>query len=183
MDIVVVINLAALWIFVSLNFLLTIALIRRSNNHHASRPPNIDDIPKLTPGESAPVFKARTLEGEFLSREDCLGKSVIFVFISPTCRPCIDELPRLKTLGSELAQEGVEMILVNTSGNHAETMKFIEKHNISLPILITSHDGDFMKDYKVAGTPFYCMIDASGHVKDSGFLVPGWEKNVLKLRI
>lgn len=172
MEPILMVSSILLWIAVLFNLLLTVALIRRG----AAKQPNFDleSVPTLEIGSHAPDFTAETLDGKTVTLADFVGRPVIFVFISPTCQPCIEKLSALHTRGQEVRQFGVELILVNAA-NNTQTEAFINEHQVTLPILIAPRESNpFMEDYKAAATPFYCFVDEQNRVQATGFFHSNW---------
>jgi peroxiredoxin len=170
-------NSVLLWIVVLLNLLLTIALIRRFHQISAFADMDVG----LKKGSRAPDFQAETLTGETVTLADYARKAVSFIFISPHCGPCLEKIPTLNALASKAKQAGVDILLVNTDGDKAETAAFVEKHNVTLPVLIASSESNsFASDYKAAATPSYCVLNQNGHVEAAGMFGPGWEKELMQ---
>lgn len=72
---------------------------------------------------------------------------------------------------------GVELVLVSLS-DVAQVQALVNSSGIQLPILITPQEGDFERDYRIPGTPAFCMLNASGKVHISGVAgtTPEWRK-------
>jgi len=159
-----------LWMVVVLNFLLTLALIRRKNSG-----PSVMNVPKLKIGQSAPDFTAETLSGETVTQMTYSGRAVAFMFVSPDCGPCRELIPSFEALHPKAQQSGSELVLVSQVDT-VKTQSFVAEYGITLPVLVAPREGNsFGRDYKVAGTPFYCFIDAEGKVQGTGFLDSEWE--------
>lgn len=178
MDQFFIFSVVLLWIIVLFNMILTFALIRRLNLLSKEGRNNIEgmSLPRLEQGVKAPDFIAETLEGEDARLSSYLGRSVVFIFLSPSCKPCRDCIPDLKVLQTKIRSLGVEFILVITTTSSYEVQAFKNEFAINFPIILTSPDSHFMVDYKIAGTPYYCFIDNDGKVKDSDILLsPKWK--------
>lgn len=170
MEQLTIINTVVMWMVIVANLLLTLALIRRINSMTPQR------LKPLDIGQEAPDFTAETIEGESVTLATYQGRSTAFVFISPSCHPCREELPSLKALYPMAVKAGVELILVSVVEKD-ETKSFKEEMEINLPILIAPMGKNpFTQDYKTGGTPFYCMINANGKVEATGFLDEKWQK-------
>ena len=168
---ILVTNLVLLWIVLLLNLLLTIALIRRFNDMDIG----------LEKGSLAPDFQAETLTGETVKLADYARKAVSFIFISPHCSPCLEKIPKLNALAAKAERAGVEMLLVNTDGDKAETAAFVEKHNVTLPVLIApSESNSFARDYKADATPSYCILNQDSYVEAAGVFEPDWEEQLAR---
>lgn len=170
-----------LWPLVLLNLLFTFALIRTYNKLATTQ----TTINGLKEGEDAPSFTAHTLGGETVTLSSYTGSTVAFLFISPTCQPCREALPHYESLRPKAAQVGVTLVLVSV-GEVALTQALTKEFLISLPILLAPRTTNpFMKDYKVDGTPSYCLVNATGKVQSAGYtnskewemIVESWEAN------
>lgn len=164
-----VVSSILLWIVVGFNLLLTLALVRRIN----AQSPEMAE--KLKSGQTAPDFKAETLQGMAVTRANYADRPVTFVFVSPTCAPCRKELPKLEAL-SKSGPSGAELVLVSDS-SMPDAQALVDEFHLTMPILVAARlDNDFMTNYKVAGTPFYCMVGVDGKVQSTGFLDETWKK-------
>jgi len=172
MNNVLILSSILLWIVVLFNLLLTVALIRRGS---ATQPGfEMENVEMLEIGSQAPDFTAETLDDKTVTLADYAGKSVALIFISPTCQPCLDKLPELHELAPHTRHNGMGLILVNAADTD-QTRVFVEKHNVTLPILIAPRNTNpFMNDYKVAGTPFFCILDKSATVQSTGYFDSNW---------
>lgn len=57
-------------------------------------------------------WRGKTLEGKPVQFSSLDSKRVVLNFYSPTCQPCIDELPALNTLAERLEREGIPLYMV-----------------------------------------------------------------------
>ena len=176
MDTPLLISSVLLWIVLLSNLLLTLALIRRVNkiaNGDSQELP-----PMLQPGDQIPEFNAETVDGRVITQADYLGHETALVFISPTCGPCREEMPTLKSLYSRAKLNGVDLTLVSL-GQALETQNMVEEFEIEAPVLVAPlGNSPFGKDYKVSATPSYYLIDANGKVKRGGALDETWQATV-----
>lgn len=173
-----VISSILLWVVVLINVLLTIALIRRLNQMSSMAFPDAEGLAKGTP---APDFTAETLAGEIVTLAHYAHKAVSFIFISPTCGPCVDKLPAMNDLATKAKQAGVELVLVSTDGDKADITTLVQKHEVTVPLLYAPLEQNaFARDYKAESTPFYCQLNPDGSVESSGFFGPGWEQQVTR---
>lgn len=166
---VFVISLVLLWAIVFFNLLLTISLIRRVNEQTA-----MPSMETLKIGKLAPAFTAQMLTGETVTLTDFAGKRVFLVFISPSCAPCREKIPELQALAPKLAQEGIVFALL-FSETVQEIRPFVAKYSLSIPVWLAPPPNPLWQDYKVAGTPFYCAIEANHEVALTGFFESEWE--------
>lgn len=165
MDAVFIFSFIALWIVVLFNLLLTLALIRRQNNVSASQADR-----GLKKGEVAPDFKATTLDGNTATLDTFIGegRSAAFLMIGPTCGPCREDLPRYEALYPKAVRAGVNLVLVS-NGEVEETQELAREFNLTIPTLLAKPtQSTFWADYKIRGTPSYCLINSTGKVESSG---------------
>jgi thiol-disulfide isomerase/thioredoxin len=102
--------------------------------------------------------------------------------MSPGCRPCREEIPTLEALQPKAALSGVTLVLVITADlKNAQT--FVQDLGVSLSVLITEPEGKFKADYKVGGTPFYCLVNERVEVEATGFLDPAWRAITAKWEV
>jgi thiol-disulfide isomerase/thioredoxin len=167
------------WIVISVILLLVIALIRQFNQMSNGMIPEM--VMGLEKGSPAPQFQAETLTGETLTLADFVGKVVSFIFISPHCDACIDKLPALNAVADKARQAGVEVVLVNTEGSKAETTALVQRHGVSLPVLVAPIDSNpFARDYRAETIPSYCLLTPDSHIESAGLLGPRWEKQLMQ---
>ncbi|HEY4691675.1 MAG TPA: peroxiredoxin family protein [Anaerolineae bacterium] len=161
METILVLSSILLWVMVLLNLLLTLGLARRMRV-------TFPRMGSLKVGQRAPDFTAQTLKGETVTLATYAGRAVAFVFVSPDCKPCREELPRLAGLRPKAEQFGVELLLVSDA-DEDKTLSFVEGTVDGLPVLVAPRERNpFFSDYKAMGTPSYCLIDAHGKVRVAG---------------
>jgi peroxiredoxin len=161
MENILIISTILLWILMLCNILLTIGLARRIK----ARLPNLET---LKVGQKAPNFTAWTLEGKRVTLADYARRSVAFVFMSPNCQPCREQLPELIAAQAKARPNGIEVVIVSDAGE-AETISFVSAVDAQLPVLIAPRERtSFLSDFKVHGMPSYCVVDAQGKVMNVG---------------
>jgi peroxiredoxin len=165
MESILIISSTSLWVVVLLNLLLTLGSARRIRN--AAFPV----MESLKVGQKAPDFRAPTLQGQTMTLADYAGHPTAFVFISPHCTPCREELPRLRDLAPKVRGFGAELVLVSDEGEET-TRPFVEGTVDGLTVLVAPRDRNpLFTDYKVPGPPSFYLIDASGKVQRTGVRV------------
>lgn len=173
METVLIVSSVLLWVVVLLNVLLTLALVRRVN---ASGGLNAAGVPENGPtiGEQAPAFSAQTLEGEPVTLESYTGRgrATALLFISAGCRPCRELLGTLGDLLPGARQTGTDLILASSDKReHVEAL--LTEFHLDMPVLLAPRDSNtFFTDYKITGTPSYCVIDDDGTVQSAGHPMP-----------
>ena len=167
MEQLLVANSIVVWLVLLGHILLTFALVRKVNglnqaSNNGGRPMPSKEFLKV--GQAAPDFEAETLGGDPVTLADYAGRKVTFLFMSPGCAPCREAIPMLEELQPRAAQAGVSLSLVIT-GSQEQAQAFVNELAVSLPVLVTPPAGQFKSDYKVGGTPFYCLVNEQGQVE------------------
>jgi len=174
MESILVLSTILLWALVLLNLLLTLGLARRVR---AAFP----KIEMLKVGQQAPDFTAQTLQGQAVSLADYAGRAVAFIFTSPHCQPCREQLPTLQALKPKAEEFNVELVMVSDA-NENETRTLASELDGSLPILIAPRERTtFIADYKATAMPSYCLVDAHGKVRAAGIGLMGLEGEIEKV--
>ena len=119
------------------------------------------DTSPIAKGEPAPDIIGTTLDGAPFRLADLRGKPVIVNFWGPTCVPCRDEFPLLK---SKLAEHGVDGlvvvgILMADPPDLART--FIAEQGATWPT-VDDPDGTIKGSYRVFFRPQSYFIDREG---------------------
>jgi peroxiredoxin len=161
------VSYVVLWGLVLLCLFLILALARRTTDI-----PSFPQFDKLRVGVSAPPIKAKSLDGVAVNLDTFLDKKVAFVFVSDQCEPCQTIMPALEKVKPKALRSGVELVLVSEL-EIGEAKRFVERYKVSLPMLLApQRESTFLQDYKVAGVPFFCLVNERGIVKATDFLNP-----------
>jgi peroxiredoxin len=168
MQAVLITSSALSWVVLLLNLLLTLAIIRKMNAGS-----QISQI-GLKPSTQVPAFTAQALNGDVVTQDSLIGKMTLLIFISPDCGPCKEALPKYKDLYIKTQQLGMEMFLVSV-GDLERTRELVDQFSLTQPVLIAPKESNpFMKDYQIAGTPEYTLVDAKGQVQSTGIPSLDW---------
>lgn len=177
------------WGLLLLDLALTLRVVRRlrSDEDYFDRTAELLASPDLVPGEPAPSFRARTLQGASVGLEDYVGRDVVFIFVSPECPTCRREIRSLVHLARVVRERAdVEMALVSDFGprSTADWVRRVENEDriaIDLDVIVAPPVSStlFPRYNPRVVTPFFCFVDSAGQVAARGPLGAGdW----LKLR-
>lgn len=169
METVLIVSSVLLWVVVLINLLLTLALVRRVNSG-MQQPGAVPALSGLSKGDVAPDFSATTLQGETVTLGTYTGSDRLtaFIVIEPDCGPCREGLPTYKALYPDARRSGVDLVLVSI-GEIEATRELAGEFKISMPLIVAPRsENSFFTDYKVRGTPNYCLIDGDGKVLSAG---------------
>jgi thiol-disulfide isomerase/thioredoxin len=115
-----------------------------------------EDIPQITlPG----------LDGRPHSLAQYRGKLLVVNFWATWCEPCRREIPLLKSLRTEYAKDGLEIVGIAVD-SRADVAKFASVHGMGYPILLGERGGleaasAFGMDVVL---PFSAFADRAGHI-------------------
>jgi len=113
-------------------------------------------------GKPAPAIAVGDLDGGKWVWDDHRDHVVLLDFWATTCRPCLDELPRLKQFARELQPRGLEVLGISLDED-AETVKgFREAQRIPWKLALDA--GKVAPDYRVRLIPCLMLIDRAGKI-------------------
>lgn len=81
-------------------------------------------------GDSAPRFQVTTDKGAKIGRSDFAGKILIVNFWATWCPPCVDEMPSLQAMASQLSPKGVVVLGVSVDRNEAIYKRFVQQQRL-----------------------------------------------------
>jgi len=129
----------------------------------------------VKPGEPAPNFQLRDMNGRNVSLSDLRGKVVLLNFWATWCGPCRVEMPAMERLYRAYDRKDFEILAVSTDAQGtAVTRPFQQENKLTFPIL---HDSDFRVglSYGARTLPMTFMVDRQGIVRQHIFGARDWE--------
>jgi peroxiredoxin len=129
----------------------------------------------VKPGEPAPNFQLRDMNGRVVSLSELRGKVVLLNFWATWCGPCRVEMPAMERLYRTYDRKDFEILAVSTDAQGAAvTRPFQEENKLTFPIL---HDSDFRVglSYGARTLPMTFMVDRQGVVRQHIFGARDWE--------
>ena len=133
---------------------------------------------RLEQAKPAVEFTLPDLEGNQVSLKDFRGKVVLINFWFPACGPCQMELPHIQKIYDKYKDQGLAVLLIQTSQTQDDGKKFLEDHNYTMTSLYS--EGNWVRDnYGVKVVPTNLFIDRQGRIifQSTGYS-PGMEKEV-----
>lgn len=138
-----------------------------------------DKVGGPKPGDRAPDFEGRTLNGDKVRLKDFRGeKNVVLTFGSATCPFTAGSITGINKLYEEYSSEDTEFLFVYVREAHPgekmpahNSMKdktraaelFRDEEEIEMPIIVDDLDGSIHREYGKLPNPTY-VIDKSGRV-------------------
>ena len=129
----------------------------------------------VRPGEPAPNFQLRDMNGRVVALSDLRGKVVLLNFWATWCGPCRVEMPAMERLYRAYDRKDFEILAVSTDAQGvAVTRPFQQENKLTFPIL---HDADFRVglSYGARTLPMTFMVDREGIVRQHIFGARDWE--------
>ncbi len=116
-----------------------------------------------TDGEtSAPDFSLTAVDGGTYTLADAAGETTLLYFFAPWCSVCNLSAHNLQDI--EEGDSDLNIWLVAIGYDSMEEVEgFVKKHDLTMPVLMG--DGKIARDYKIAATPTYYVLDGEGVVK------------------
>lgn len=95
------------------------------------------------------------------------GKALIVNFWATWCAPCVEEMPELAALQTELTPKNIHLIGIGID-SPANIKAFAAKYHITYPLYVAGMNGpELSRQFgnQAAGLPFTVIIDAKGNIK------------------
>lgn len=132
----------------------------------AAAPDNTDSAAAPLPGNPAPDFTLKTINGQQVTLSDLRGQKVFLNFWASWCAPCKNEMPALQTLSREYEDKvkvyGVNML---SDDNIESAERFMLENALTFPSLL-DETGAVKKAYRIVGLPVSITIDEQGRIVD-----------------
>jgi thiol-disulfide isomerase/thioredoxin len=98
----------------------------------------------------------------FSEQIDLRGRVVVVDFWATTCRPCLEELPRLRRVHAEFQSQGVEFIGVSFDEDAAAIEQFRETQPVPWPQVL--HADKVAVPWRVTLIPCLIVLDRQGRI-------------------
>lgn len=117
------------------------------------------------PGDRAPAFEVRTLDGAALTSEQLRGRVVLVNFWATWCPPCRWEMPAFERVYRDERDRGFLLLgLSRDRGGEAEVREFLAERGITYPVAFASDD--LVRAFGgVQALPTSILIDRQGRVR------------------
>lgn len=129
---------------------------------------------RMTPSEPVPAVVSTLFQqtmpddkGVPTSLAAFKGQPVLVNFWAPWCTPCVEEMPELSSLQTEVAPRKIRVIGIgiDSPSNIAE---FSSKYKIAYPLFVAGMSGtELSRQFgnKAGGLPFTVLINGNGSIK------------------
>ena len=126
-------------------------------------------------GGETPPLAGTSLDGRAMDLRDHKGRVVLVNFWATWCDPCREEMPSFERLRTRLRGRPFEVVTVNFGEGPARIQPFLERHRISLPVLL-DRDKEAAAAWHAGGLPMTFLVDAHGRVRYSAFGEADWSR-------
>jgi peroxiredoxin len=123
----------------------------------------------LKPGDQAPAFSCRALQGKPVSSAELSGKVIALCFWATWGKHCPEELKDLQALEAELRDQGLAVLAINERESEAQVASFLEENGLELRVLLD--DGETARAFTVNGLPDLLVLDRRGILRGR---IPGY---------
>lgn len=108
-------------------------------------------------------FDLENINGDKESLSDYQGKVVFLNFWATWCGPCRLEMPSMQKLYDEFKDDGLEIVAVNLGERQKTVVKFLEKNELSFPVLL-DETNMVAGIYGARSIPTTYIIDRNGNI-------------------
>lgn len=95
------------------------------------------------------------------------GQPLIINFWATWCPPCVQEIPELNALQTEINAQKIHILGIGID-SHDNITQFAQKHNITYPLYIAGTNGTMLLRQfgnQANGLPFTVLINKNGEIK------------------
>ena len=125
----------------------------------------------LSEGTEAPDFELPSVKGEHVSLSSFKGQRIGLIFVTPTCPYCND----LESYLVEYDLPKESHLLLVSRGTKDEVQQIVEKHDLTIPVLVDSA-GAVAQAYKIGGVPQFYVVSEEGTISSfARGMPPVWE--------
>lgn len=137
----------------------------------ASAPSLGASLPGLRLGQAAPDFTLDDTQGRAVRLTAFRGRPVLLNFWSPTCPPCVTEMPALQRASLEALRDhavgAAPLVLgvVGTPDSPGTVEAFGRRVGVGYPLLLDSRLSVSLLKYHVSALPTSVLIDPAGRLR------------------
>lgn len=110
----------------------------------------------------APSFELPTLSGGKVNLMDYRGKVLFINFWATWCATCKVEMPSMQKLYDRFKDKGFDMLTISVDKDISLIQPFMDKYNLTFPVLLDPDSEVAKKQYKTTGVPETFIVDRDG---------------------
>ena len=117
--------------------------------------------PALSLAKMAPPITVTALDGSHFNLDEMGGRVVLIDFWATWCGPCKEELPHMKKIAKEFANDPLVIISVSWDSDEAKWKDFITKNEMTW-VQYRDADHSLSNAFAINAIPHYFTIDSDG---------------------
>lgn len=117
--------------------------------------------PALSLAKMAPAFTVTALDGSRFTLDEMGGRVVLIDFWATWCGPCNAELPHMKKIAQEFANEPLVIISVSWDSDETKWKDFVAKNGMTW-VQYRDADHALSNAFSINSIPHYFTIDSDG---------------------
>ena len=117
--------------------------------------------PELSTHKMAPPFEVTAMDGTKFNLDAMGGRVVLIDFWATWCGPCNEELPDMKRIAKEFANDPLVIISVSWDSDEAKWKDFIAKNGMTW-VQYRDTDHALSNEFDINAIPHYFTIDSDG---------------------
>ncbi len=117
-------------------------------------------------GKKAPDFSIENLDGDLVTLSENTGSGpVLLSFWATWCKPCIEELPHLEKIYSDLKEKGLKVFAISVDGEKtaAKVEPFAKTKGMNIPVLLDPN-GDVARAFYAKDVPHTVLLNGAGEI-------------------
>ena len=115
------------------------------------------------PKDSAPTFRAKSMDGETFSNDSLKGKVVLLQFWATWCKYCRAEQPGVDQIAQEFGDRGLVVLAVNVGESKKKVKKYLDNSPRSCKIIL-NEDTNLPAIFAAKSYPYYVLLDRDGNI-------------------
>lgn len=143
-----------------------------------------DMMMKFAKGNPSPKFtNYEDIKGGKKSLDDFKGKFVYIDVWATWCKPCVAEIPALKTLAKEYAGKNIEFVSISSDQptDYEKWKAMVNEKQMDWVQLFAGSDYMFMQEYQISSIPRFIFIDDKGNIVNADAPRPTDTETVKKM--
>jgi len=115
------------------------------------------------PREQAPVFHAKSMDGEKFSNASLKGKVVLLQFWATWCKYCRGDQKEVDEITREFADRGLVVLAVSVNESRKTVKKYLDQ-SPRAPKIVLTEDTNLAAFFEAKSYPLYVLLDRDGMI-------------------
>ncbi len=128
-----------------------------------------ENVSRLAPGNPAPGFTLKDIDGEEVSLDDFLGKVVYLDFWASWCGPCMQQVPYARELKERFSDhDDLVFLYISVDTDEAAWRRTVNQHDIQgVHLNVAGFNHEVPASYNLQGVPTFYLIGRDGNIINS----------------